>query len=271
MRPAGRPRSNGGRPAAGRQIVLGGDMAAEVGGRLDELSTWWSVLFEAHGQSAEQARRAQQRLLERYGPAVRRYLVAAVRDPHTADDLFGEFALRLVRGDFRQARPEAGRFRRLLKVALYRMVIDHQRRQARRPLPLDAEPAADPPEPFADSDRVFLAEWRAQLFEAAWAALRAEEGRTGRPLYTLLRYRADHPGARAAEMADRLADRLGPGADADWVRRRLFDARRLFTDALVAEVAGSLHRPAPESVADELRELDLLGYCREALARWAGR
>lgn len=245
-------------------------MSERAGDRLDELSTWWSVLFEAHGDSAEAARAAQERLLERYGPAVRRYLLAAVRDAHTADDLFGEFALRLVRGDFRQARPELGRFRRLLKVALYRMVIDHQRRQSHRPQPLLAEPAAEVPEPFADSDRVFQAEWRAQLFESAWAALRAAEERTGRPLYTLLRYRTDHPGARAAEMARRLADRLGPDADADWVRRRLFDARQHFTDALVAEAARSCHPPTPENLAEELTELDLLDYCREALARWSG-
>jgi RNA polymerase sigma factor (sigma-70 family) len=245
-------------------------MAAGGSDRLDELSTWWSVLFEAHGGPAEAARVAQGRLLERYGPAIRRYLAAAVRDPHAADDLFGEFALRLVGGDFRQARPERGRFRRLLKVALYRMVIDYQRRQAHRPRPLTAEPPVDPPEPFAASDRAFQAEWRAQLFEAAWAALRAEEERTGRPLYTLLRYRTDHPDARAAEMAERLADRLGPGANADWVRRRLFDARQHFTDALVAEAARSLHSPTPEDLAEELTALELLDYCREALARWSG-
>jgi RNA polymerase sigma-70 factor (ECF subfamily) len=246
-------------------------MPEENSERLDELSTWWSVLFEAHRDLAETAREAQERLLERYGPAVRRYLLAAVHDPHTADDLFGEFALRLVRGDFRRARPEVGRFRQLLKVALYRLVIDHQRRQVRQPLPLTVEPAAEPPEPFADSDRVFRAEWRAQLFDVAWAALRAEEERTGRPLHTLLRYRTDHPDARAAEMAERLADRIGAGADADWVRRRLFDARQHFTDALVAEAARSLHPPSKDSLAEELTELELLDYCREALARWSGR
>jgi RNA polymerase sigma-70 factor (ECF subfamily) len=245
-------------------------LAVGSGERLDELSTWWSVLFEAHGESADEARLAQERLLERYGPAVRRYLLAAVGDAHTADDLFGEFALRLVRGDFRQARPELGRFRQLLKVALYRMVIDHQRRQAHRPQPLTAEPATNPPEPFAESDRLFQAEWRVQLFDAAWAALRTEEERTGRPLYTLLRYRTDHPDERAAEMATRLAERLGPDADAAWVRRRLFDARQHFSDALVAEVARSLYPPAPETLSQELTELELLDYCREALARWSG-
>jgi RNA polymerase sigma-70 factor (ECF subfamily) len=240
------------------------------GERIDELSTWWSVLFEAHGASPELARAAQERLLDRYGLAVRRYLLAAVRDPDTANDLFGDFALRLVRGDFRQARPEVGRFRQMLKVALYRMVIDYQRRQIHRPLPLAAEPADDPPEPFAESDRLFQAEWRAQLFDAAWSALRAEEERTGRPLYTLLRYRTDNPDARAADMADRLAERLGPDADADWVRRRLFDARQHFTDAVVAEVARSLDPPTSERLADELTELELLDYCRAALARWPG-
>jgi len=68
----------------------------------------------------------------------------------------------------------------------------------------------------------------------------------------------------------RLADRLGPDANAEWVRRRLFDARRHFTDALVAEVAHALHPPTPEALADELLDLDLLDYCRDALARWSG-
>lgn len=238
--------------------------------RLEDLSTWWSVLFTAHGASADAARRAQEQLLERYGPAIRRYLQAAVHDPNTADELFSEFSLRLVRGDFRQARPEKGQFRRLLKVALYRMVTDHQRRQARQPQSLSAEPAAEPPAPFADSDRQFLTYWRAQLFETAWAALRAAEERTGRPLYTLLRYRTDHPEVRAAEMARQLADRLGPGVGAEWVRRRLFDARQLFTDALVAEVARSLDPPTRDNLAEELKELELLDYCRDALARWPG-
>jgi hypothetical protein len=85
-----------------------------------------------------------------------------------------------------------------------------------------------------------------------------------------LRYRTDHPGARAAAMAERLADRLGPGADADWVRRRLFDARQHFTDALVAETARTLHAPTRQELAEELAELELLDYCREALARWSG-
>src|SRR5205807_145791 len=114
--------------------------------RLEEMSTWWTVLFDAHGDSADAARAAQERLLDRYGPPVRRYLLAAVKDPHAADDLFGDFALRLVRGDFRQARPEVGRFRRLLKVALYRMVIDHQRRQRHSAGRVVVERAADPPE-----------------------------------------------------------------------------------------------------------------------------
>ena len=54
------------------------------------------------------------------------------------------------------------------------------------------------------------------------------------------------------------------------MRRRLFDARQHFTDALVAEVARSLHPPTPAALTDELLELDLLDYCREALTRWAG-
>src|SRR5262245_3229585 len=75
-----------GRGGAGSLSVRRGQaMAAGADDRLEGLSTWWSVLFEAHAGTVEAARSAQERLLERYGPAVRRYLLAAVHDAHTAE------------------------------------------------------------------------------------------------------------------------------------------------------------------------------------------
>src|SRR5262245_40610730 len=107
--------------------------------RLSEISTAWTALFQAHAGPSDAGQQARRRLLELCGGPDDRYLRAAVRDPDAADELYQEFALRLVRGDFHAARPDRGRFRDFLKTALYHLVIDHRRRQARRPAPLAAD------------------------------------------------------------------------------------------------------------------------------------
>jgi DNA-directed RNA polymerase specialized sigma24 family protein len=111
--------------------------------RLSQLSTLWSQVCQAHHGPEEAMRSARQRLLERYGGAARRYLLGALREPDAADDLLQEFALRLLRGDFRRADPDRGRFRNFLKTTLFRLVVHFRRRQQRRPVPLlDAAAAA---------------------------------------------------------------------------------------------------------------------------------
>src|SRR5262249_42324166 len=56
-------------------------------------------------------------------------LRAMVRDDDAAEELTQEFAVRFLRGDFRQADPSRGRFRDLLKRALRHLAIDYWRRQ----------------------------------------------------------------------------------------------------------------------------------------------
>src|SRR5262249_57514629 len=94
--------------------------------------------------------------------AVYRYLIGAVRDPDIADELFQEFALRLMRGAFRRADPRRGRFRDFLKTALSHLVTDHYRRQGRGPRPYHGspQPATDRSTP-AEAEERFAAEWRA--------------------------------------------------------------------------------------------------------------
>jgi DNA-directed RNA polymerase specialized sigma24 family protein len=97
---------------------------------------------------------AQGQLLDRYGGAVRRYFLGALHDADAADELFQEFALRFVRGDFRRADPERGRFRDFL----YHMIVDHQKRRRRRPAALSADvrDPASPSQETSASDRVFV-------------------------------------------------------------------------------------------------------------------
>ncbi|MFO0953889.1 MAG: sigma factor, partial [Isosphaeraceae bacterium] len=108
---------------------------------LSQITTAWTVLGQAHahvgGPDGTRSPRdlvqeqAQARLLRRYGAAVYRYLLASLRDQDAADELFQEFALRFIRGDFHRADQTKGRFRDFLKTALFRLIVDAQRRRRR--------------------------------------------------------------------------------------------------------------------------------------------
>lgn len=53
--------------------------------------------------------------------------------------------------------------------------------------------------------------------------------------------------------------------DETWVLARNYLARDKFADLLVAEVASSLGHPSAERVEQELIDLGLIDYCREAM------
>jgi RNA polymerase sigma-70 factor (ECF subfamily) len=232
---------------------------------LSQISTIWSALRQAHEGAAGAAALARQLLLERYGGAVLRYLTRLLGDADAADDLTQEFALALVRGDFRRADPRRGRFRDYVKTVLYHLVIRHTRQRRRQPLPLppDNPALAGAAGPSEDHDREFRESWRDELLTRAWAAL--ADAHAG--YHAVLRFRAEHPKMRSEEMARRLRERTGKAWTADGVRQTLRRARERFADLLLDDVARSLERPTAAAVEQELRELDLLDYCRPALDR----
>jgi RNA polymerase sigma-70 factor (ECF subfamily) len=228
------------------------------------------VLQDAHQGSPEQALVALNAILQRYRPAVYRYLVACLGDADAADELCQEFALRLVRGDFRNADPEKGRFRDLLKTSLYHLIIDFQKRRKRGMPQLNPdgpEPAVDS-DSTMDSDRQFLAAWRADLLDRAWQSLAEEEQKTSRPIHTVLYFRANNPEMRSPRMAEELTVRLGKLVSSDWVRKWLHAARECFAELLLEEVAASLRDPTPDAVVQELIDLQLFEYCKVAMDRW---
>jgi RNA polymerase sigma-70 factor (ECF subfamily) len=240
----------------------------QLNARLSQISTAWTVLFEAHQGVTQGASAAQRRLLGRYQRAVYRYLFALVHDWNVADDLFQEFALRLVRGSFKNVTPERGRFRDFLKAVLRNLIISHWKRQgaAARSATRDDEPATDAA-PGAEAEAAFLDHWRDELLARAFDALQRLESQSGQPLYTVLRFRADHPGLRSPEMAERLAARLGKPVTANWIRKRLHFAREKFTDLFIDEVAQSLGNPTMDELEKEVVELGLADQCRTALER----
>jgi RNA polymerase sigma-70 factor (ECF subfamily) len=236
---------------------------------LSQIETRWATLLEALSGPGSAAQDAQRRLIGRYSNAIYRYLLACVRDTDAVDELFQEFALRFVRGDFRRVDAARGRFRDFLKTSLYHLVVDQQRRRRLQTARLVDDPAdsAAASRAEAESDREFLSLWRSELMENAWKNLQSWERQTGQPLFTVLRYRLDHPEKRSSEMAAELQRKLGKTVSDGWVRKRLHFAREKLSDLIVQEVALSLGEPTPEVLEQELIDLDLINHCRSALKR----
>jgi RNA polymerase sigma factor (sigma-70 family) len=246
---------------------------------LSRIQTAWSMVRRAHFDHTALPL-AQQALLERYGGAVRRYALAALRDDDAADEVFQEFALRFVRGDFKTADPERGRFRAFVKTAVYRLIVDYQRRQKKRHRegPMHSNMAEEQPIDSdavsvggSEDDALFRASWRDELLARCWKKLEEVERDTRKPYYTALRYRVDHPELRSPELAAGLTELLGKPINAGAARVLLHRAREEFADLLLAEVADSLADSSLDAAEEELIELNLLEYCRPALERRRGK
>ena len=199
--------------------------------------------------------------------------MAALRDEDAADEVFQEFALKFVRGDFRGADPGRGRFRAFVKTVVYRLIVDYQRRQKK--LGREGQMHSNLAEPGGlgqahrnNEDAIFQASWRDDLLARCWAKLADYESTTRKPYHAVLRYRVDHPDARSGELADESIQQI---RQADQRRRRpratLHRSREAFADLLLDEVVNSLADSSLDAAEQELIELDLLEYCKPALER----
>jgi len=239
--------------------------SSELDQRLSKIATLWTVVFRAHEGGVDGAKEARNRLMLRYSGAVYRYLLGAVRDAEAAGDLCQEFALRFLRGDFRRAAPERGRFRDYVKSALINLINDHHRAQQAKPRHLASgpgEPAA-PADASLPSDAEFMTGWRTELLNQTWAAL-AEVN----PAYhAALLLRIENPDMQSGEMAGRLTEKLGRPITPENARKALQRAHAKFAELLLDQVAASLTDPSDAQLDEELQALDLLKYCRSALER----
>jgi RNA polymerase sigma-70 factor (ECF subfamily) len=235
---------------------------------LTRIQTHWTMVFQAHQQEGDRGVSAQRQLLLRYYGAVFRYLVGIVRNPATAEELAQEFAVRFMRGDFKNADPQRGRFRDFLKTAVRHLAIDHfnaqkkERQKGPVPLPTDG---FEPPAREDGDDSAFVQSWREELMAQAWEALHRFEEQSGTPHYTVLRYKTEHPEARSAQMAAVLGPRLGKTFTEATMRQMLHRAREKFAALLLDEVIRSLQTAETDRVEQELVELRLLEYCKPAL------
>jgi hypothetical protein len=77
--------------------------APQLNDRLSQITTAWSLLRQAHAAAAVDPQGDRQALLDRNYGAVYRYLLGATRDEEAALELFQDFAVRFLRGDFHGA------------------------------------------------------------------------------------------------------------------------------------------------------------------------
>lgn len=231
---------------------------------LSQIETRWSLVARAHRDEGDAANRARCELMVRYAGAVHRYLLRVARDPEVAADLTQEFALKFLRGDFRHSDPGRGRFRDYVKAAVHNLLADFRRRQKNqpRPLPAGGEWVDAPSGTPGGLDAEFLDCWRDEILNRAWDRLARHQDRTGRPFFTVLHFRAEHPALRSHEMAGRLADVLGKRVTAGWVRQNLLRARERFAEFARDEVSLSLGNPTDEALDEEMIDLGLWPYCR---------
>jgi RNA polymerase sigma factor (sigma-70 family) len=226
--------------------------------RLEAISTRWSLLRRAQGQSAASAEEARSALVLRYLPAARRYIGALLKNDQDADDMTHDVVVRLLAGDFAGADPARGRFRDLLKTAIRNMVRNRWARENRR-RGVDLNVADVPAGPDTADEECWTAQWRQSVLDLAWKALRQQqESRPGGAVYTLLRMRAGHPDESSEQLAVRFSQAIGQTVRPDAVRQKLRRARLQFADLVIAEVARGLHDPTPEKVEDELVALGLI-------------
>jgi len=241
--------------------------------RLSRIETLWSVVRRANDGSVEKAKQAQQTLLDRYGGAIRRYLLGSLRNEDAADEVFQEFSLKLVSGAFQKAHASHGRFRSFLKTTLFHLIIDYQRRGKRNATRELMHETPDRPfceDRLAEEDRAWTRSWREELLAKGWSALAKTEKSTGTPYYTVLRFRSEHPEMRSQEIADQLDGKVAKKLGSSSVRVLIHRARELLAEEVLDLVLDSIDNASLDECEEELIDLDLLEYCRSALQRRRG-
>jgi RNA polymerase sigma-70 factor (ECF subfamily) len=244
------------------------DERLKVDERLSRIATLWTLLERAHGAIADvdESARARRDLVQRYAGAVYRYLLGAVRSEEVAGELFQEFALRILRGDFRGADRQRGHFRRYLKTSLIHLINDYHRARLRQAQPLSTEPAAtDDADRDNDSavEAEFAREWKRELMDQAWAALEREQP----VLHAVLLLHVQQHDIRAEAVAATVARQFDRRCTAGNARVMLHRARDKFLVHLVEQVERSLPDCSLAQLAEELRQLQLLKLCEPVLRR----
>lgn len=228
--------------------------------RLSQIATRWTLLVRAHRDEGDDRHAIFAELLPRYCRAIESYLRKLVGND-AAEDLSQEFALRFLRGEFRKADPNRGRFRDYVKSAVIYQAMAHRKKRASQvhfgPIPDDQRLSIDP-----DADNGFQDLWRTEVLNRAWADLEQYSQKNEDLKFQVLNARAAHPDATSEQLAEQLSSEMGQVISAANVRQVVHRARTKFAELLRAEVAATLPGATESQIEDELAELGLLKYFR---------
>jgi len=226
-------------------------------------STQWSMVLHAGADSESQVRAALESLCRQYWYPLYTFVRRQGRAHHEAEDCTQEFLARLIaNAGMARARPERGRFRTFLLIALRNFLTNewHRAHAAKRgggqiPLPLEFDLAEkrfarEAPDPALTPEQVFDRHWAQSMIDRAVAELRGEYEASGRgvlfaALGPLIWHQSD-AGKRSA-----LAAQLNLNANAFTVA--LQRLRRRLGERLRSNVAQTVADPA--DVDAELRHL----------------
>lgn len=225
--------------------------------RLSRITTLWTQFKLAH--HGEEFADIRQSLLLRYRGAIQRYLLGAVRDQDQADELFHEFCLRFLQGDFHRANPERGRFRDYVRTVLINLVNDYHRARQAAPHQMAVD-AADTPASPSTTDDNFDTCLRDELMDRTWKALESNNA----SYHAVLQLKVREPELTSREMCERLAE-SDIEMTASTVRKTVERARKKFGQLFLDQVLETIEFDAPAELRAELKRLRLLGYCESEL------
>jgi RNA polymerase sigma-70 factor (ECF subfamily) len=226
------------------------------------LTTRWSVVLAARGDTSPEARTALETLCHTYWYPLYAYLRRMGQPPHDAEDLVQEFFARLLEKDWLLAAdPEKGRFRTFLLVALKRFAarewartLAQKRGGAVTHVPLDTADAerryAGEPVDSLAADDIYERRWAMTLLDQALENLATEYARAGKPeeFACLKRWlTADRGSIPYPELAVELGSSEGAMRVAVHRLRKRF--RQIFREAIAGTLAEG------ENVDEELRHL----------------
>ena len=247
------------------QDCLGNDTSHD--GRLSRIETLWSVVQRAHNSNQQVASSAQRDLLNRYGSAIRRYLGASLKNPEVANDLYQEFAVKFIQGDFKNADPAKGKFRSFVKTVLFRMVALHFRKlgTSKTNQVNDFPEVAQADEYRVENEKRFLKVWRNELLERTWESLEASEENGNSKSFSILKVRIENPAADFTELSKKLTTLLDKEVSVGNARVLVHRARSKFAKEMIGKISETLEIATKGAIEEELIDLRLIDYCRDEL------
>ena len=186
-----------------------------------------------------------------------------------ADEVEQDFLLQVVAGRLPNPDRMQGPFRYYLITVIRNAAQSYLRRRFRQPVAISDLSCLSAIASLADVE--YQTYWRACVLQNTWHALRDHQTRNrGNLFQTVLTASARFSNQDSGALAARIVSDTGQPLSAEAYRKQLSRARQKFAQLLIEEVARSLANCTPESLADELEELDLMKCVRTMLPTSVG-